>query len=137
MLVIKKILLVLLIIPVLLFCGFKKLERPFVVLSSSEIHDVNVKRIERDFGSGYRIYYALVMPNGLKYSGVRLQVSSLSDKVSNWGFSLVETRDLYIPRTDRIYKDYFIAKKPGRYVLQFFYLNKKNHPFAHIEFRVM
>ena len=32
--------------------------------------------------------------------------------------------------------DYIVARKSGRYVLQFFYLNKKNHPFAHIEFQV-
>ena len=133
---IKKIILVLLIIPFILLCGFKKAERPFLVLSGSEIHNVNMQRIERDFGAGQRIYYALVMPKGFKYSGVRLQVSSQSDKVSNWGFSLVESRDLYIDKYDQIHKDYIVARKAGRYVLQFFYLNKKNHPFAHIEFQV-
>lgn len=133
---IKKLLLCVLIVPLVLFCGFKKAERPYLILSSGTINEMNIQRIERAFASGQRINYALVMPNGLKYSGVRLQVSSQNEKTSNWGFSIVESRDIYIPSHYKIYRDYIVAKKSGKYILQFFYLNKKNHPFAHIEFWV-
>ena len=133
---IKKILLAFLVAPLILLCGFKKVERPYLILSAGMIDDNSIQRIERAFASGQRINYALVTPNGLKYAGVRLQVSSQSDKVANWGYSTVETRDLYIPKETRIYRDYILARKAGKYTLQFFYLNKKNHPFAHIEFWV-
>ena len=133
---IKKILLVFLIVPLILFCGFKKKERPFLILSSGTINAENVQRIERAFLVGQRVNYALVSPDGLKYSGVRMQVSTQSDKTTNYGFSLLETEDLYIDKYSKMYKDYFVPKKTGKYILQFFYLNKKNYPFAHIEFVV-
>lgn len=133
---IKKILLLILIVPFILFCGFKKAERPYLILSSGTINDMNLVRIERAFSEGQRINYALVSPNGLKYAGVRLQISSQSDKTSNWGFSIIESRDIYIPKYSKIYRDYFVAKKSGKYIIQFFYLNKKNYPFAHVEFWV-
>lgn len=133
---IKKILLVFLIVPLILFCGFKKKERPFLILSAGTINAENVQRIERAFLVGQRVNYALVSPDGLKYSGVRRQLSTQSDKTTNYGFSLIETEDLYIDKYSKMYKDYFVPKKSGRYILQFFYLNKKNYPFAHIEFVV-
>lgn len=133
---IKKLFLACLIVPLILLCGFKQVERPYLILSAGMIDDNNIQRIERAFASGQRINYALVTPKGLKYSGVRLQVSSQNDKVANWGYSLVESRDLFIPKETRIYRDYIVARKSGKYTLQFFYLNKKNHPFAHIEFWV-
>lgn len=133
---IKKILLVFLIVPLILFCGFKKKERPFLILSAGTINAENVQRIERAFLVGQRVNYALVSPDGLKYSGVRRQLSTQSDKTANYGFSLIETEDLYIDKYSKMYKDYFVPKKSGRYILQFFYLNKKNYPFAHIEFVV-
>lgn len=133
---IKKILLVFLIVPLILFCGFKKKERPFLILSAGTINAENVQRIERAFLVGQRVNYALVSPDGLKYSGVRMQLSTQNDKTTNYGFSLIETDDLYIDKYSKMYKDYFVPRKPGRYILQFFYLNKKNYPFAHIEFVV-
>ena len=124
---IKKLFLVFLIVPLILLCGFKQVKHPYLILSAGTIDDKSIKRIERAFATGQRINYALVTPKGLKYSGVRLQVSSQSDKVSNWGYSLVESRDIYIPKETRIYRDYIVARKAGKYALQFFYLNKKNH----------
>ena len=95
---IKKILLVFLIVPLILFCGFKKKERPFLILSAGTINAENVQRIERAFLVGQRVNYALVSPDGLKYSGVRRQLSTQSDKTTNYGFSLIETEDLYIDK---------------------------------------
>ena len=132
----KKFFLSLFAISLIFFCGFKKADKPYLILSAGTINEINIQRIERAFSTGQRINYALVTPKGLKYSGVRLQVSSQNEKTSNWGFSLVETRDIYIPTYSTIYRDYFVARKSGKYILQFFYLNKKNHPFAHIEFWV-
>lgn len=115
--------------------GFKK-EKPYLILSSGTINQDNTQRIERSFASMSRINYALILPKGLKYSGVRLQISSQDEKTSNWGYSLHQTKDLYLDTSLKIYRDYIVVQKPGRYILQFFYLNKKTYPFAHIEFMV-
>lgn len=133
---IRKILLLFLIIPLILLCGFKKTERPFLILSAGTITAESVQRIERAFTVGQRVNYALVSPDGLKYSGVRMQLSTQSDKTTNYGYSLIETNDLYIDKYSKMYRDYFVPRKAGKYILQFFYLNKKNYPFAHIEFVV-
>ncbi len=131
----KRILLVLLIFPLLFCTGFKK-QKPYLILSQEAITNQSIKRIERNFPVKSRIYYALILPDGLKYSGVRMQVSNQNEKTSNWGYSINMTKDLYIDTSSDIYRDYIYIQKPGRYILQFFYLNKKTYPFAHTEFMV-
>ena len=133
---IKKLLSIVFLFLMVLLCGFKFKERPYVILSAGTISSTTLQRIERVFFVGQRINYAIVSPDGLKYSGVRRQLSTQSDKTTNYGFSLLETEDLYIDKYSKMYKDYFVPKKTGKYILQFFYLNKKNYPFAHIEFVV-
>ena len=70
----KKIITILLILPLILFCGFfKKENKPYIILSSGTINSEYTKRIERNFNVGQRINYALIAPDGFKKSGVRLQ----------------------------------------------------------------
>ena len=117
-------------------CGFTKKEKPMVILSSSTVSEYNINRIERVFSPRQKIYYSLVVPDGVKYSGVRMQISSQNEKTSNWGFSVVQTKDIYIPLSNQAYGGYFVLNNPGHYIIQFFYLNKKNYPFVHKEFMV-
>ena len=65
-----------------------------------------------------------------------MQLSKQSDKTSNWGFSVEETRDIYITPGEKTYRSYFVPRTKGHYIIQFFYLNKKNYPFVHKEFMV-
>lgn len=132
----KKFLLVLLILPLIFLCGFRKTEKPFVILSSGTIDSISIKRVERYFNVNQPINFVLVFPEKVKYAGVRLQLSKQSDKTSNWGFSIIETRDLYINQGDKAYRGYILPRTKGHYIIQFFYLNKKNYPFAHKEFMV-
>lgn len=132
----KKFLLILLILPLILLCGFKRVEKPFVVLSSGTIDNISSQRVERYFNVNQRINYALIIPDKLKYSGVRMQLSKQSDKIANWGFTIEETNDFYVVKGDNVYRSYFVPRSTGHYIIQFFYLNKKNYPFAHKEFMV-
>lgn len=136
----KKLPLICLILSLILFCGFKVKEKPYVVLSTGDISTDNpqiTKRIERCFAPRQRINYLLVLPNGVKYSGVRVQISKQSDKTKGlWGYSIENTKDIYILKGEKYYKDYIVIKSGGNYILQFFYLNKKNYPFVHKEFLV-
>ena len=69
----KKIFTVILILPLLLFCGFlKKEKKPFLVLSSGAITTQTTYRIERNFASGQRINYALIAPSGFKKIGCKI-----------------------------------------------------------------
>ncbi len=132
----KKII-VLILMPLLIFCfSFKKEQKPYIVLSSGTITSQSANLIERAFMVKQRINYALIFPDGLKYSGVRMQISKQDDKTSNWGFSVISSKDLYLAKADKYYKDYIYIQTPGHYIIQFFYLNKKNYPFAHKEFLV-
>ena len=135
--VIKKILIVLLIIPVILMCGFKRKEKPLLVMTTGAITKENIERIEWTFNAGERINYAIIAPDGLKYAGVRMQISSQDIKTSNWGFKIYQTQDLYIDTSTEIYKNYIVIQRPGHYIIQFFYLNDKNYPFIHREFTVI
>ena len=38
--------------------------------------------------------------------------------------------------TKTVYTDYIVPRNSGHYIIQFFYLNKKNYPFARREFVV-
>ena len=132
----KKVLLILLILPLILLCGFRRVQKPFVILSTGTITSSSVQRVERYFNVNQRINFALIIPEKLKYAGVRMQISKQSDKTSNWGFSIIETKDLYIVDGDKAYRGYIVPRTKGRYIIQFFYLNKKNYPFVHKEFMV-
>ncbi|MBO5948899.1 hypothetical protein J6Q66_08700 [bacterium] len=132
----KKFLLIPLILSLILLCGFKRIEKPFIILSSGTIDTISTERVERYFNINQRINYVLVIPDKLKYSGVRMQLSKQSDKTANWGFTIEETNDIYITPGEKAYRSYFVPRSKGHYIIQFFYLNKKNYPFAHKEFMV-
>ncbi len=132
----KKIVVILLILPLIFFCSFKKKEKPYIVLSSGVVSNQNTQRIERIFQTRQKIYYALIAPDGFKTPGVRLQISKQDEKTSNWGFSIIQTRDLYLDTAQTAYRNYIYIQRPGNYILQFFYLNNKDYPFAHKEFIV-
>lgn len=133
----KKTIILLLIFPLLFFCGFKKKEKPYVILSAAPVTQQSVNRAERVFSPGQRIYYSLLSENGFKYSGIRMQLSKQDGKTSNWGFSIIATNDIYVVKGDSEYRDYIILQMPGRYIIQFFYLNNKRYPFVHKEFMVL
>ena len=133
----KKILLSILSISLILFCGFKRAEKPFAVVSSGKITQENLQRYERFFNVGQRINYALIAPDGVKYSGIRMQLSKQDSKTTNWGLSIVESKSIFIPKgKNNYYIDYIVPRESGNYALQFFYANKKNYPFARREFVV-
>ena len=105
------------------------------MLSSASISSMT-DRQERYFSTGQIIHYALISPDGFKYDGVRMQVSKQDEKTSNWGFSIVNSRDFIVDRAQNQYIDSLRLTRPGHYILQFFYLNNKDYPFAHTEFMV-
>ena len=132
----KKIIIILSILPLLFLCSFKIKAKPYVLLSSGTISTDATKRMERVFVAGQRINYALVAPDGFKKPGVRLQISKQDDKTSHWGFSIIQTRDFYLDLSQKAYRDYIYIQRPGRYYIQFFYLSNKDYPFARSEFWV-
>ena len=117
-------------------CGFKKKAKPIIILSSNQITQENAATVENTFGAKTRIYYVLYSPNGFKYPGVRMQISKQDDKTSNWGFKIIESRDISLDMAQNTYRNYLYIQMPGHYIIQFFYLNNKDYPFAHREFRV-
>ena len=121
----------------MLLCGFKRKEKPILILSNAPINQITLSRTERIFAAKQRIYYALIASDGFKYSGIRMQISKQDDKTSNWGFSIVNTDDIYIVKGDSEYRSYIVVQSPGRYIIQFFYSNNKRYPFIHREFTVM
>ena len=132
----KKIVTIILIFPLLFLCSFKIKAKPYVLLSSGTISTETTSRMERIFLSGKRINYALIAPDGFKKPGVCLQISKQDDKTSNWGFSIIQTRDFYLDLSQKAYRDYIYIQRPGRYYIQFFYLSNKDYPFARSEFLV-
>jgi hypothetical protein len=134
----KKIAVILLILPVLILCAFSfhRKKQAYIMLSSGTISPMTAERIERYFYPGQRIYYAVISPDGFSYQGVRMQLSKQDDKTSNWGFSIIQSRDFIIDMAQNQYNDHITVSRPGRYILQFFYLNNKDYPFAHTEFMV-
>ena len=134
----KKFIVILLILPVFFLCGFslKKTKRAYIMLSASNISSMTAQRIERYFYPGQIIHYALISPDGFKYQGIRMQVSKQDEKTSNWGFSIVQSRDFVVDMAQNQYIDSVRLTRPGHYILQFFYLNNKDYPFAHTEFMV-
>lgn len=133
----KKTVLIILILTLIVFSGFKKKEKPYVILSSGTITQESTVRVERYFSVGQRINYLLAAPDGVKYSGIRMQISKQDEKTSNWGFSVIKTEDIFIPVSDQSYRGYIVLLRPGHYIIQFFYLNNKRYPFIHKEFQVI
>ena len=70
----KKIVVILLILPVLFLCSFTfhRKRQAYIMLSSGTISPMTAQRLERYFYPGQRIYYALISPDGFKYQGIRM-----------------------------------------------------------------
>ena len=135
----KKTAVILLIIPVLFCCGFifKRREKPVILLSSNVITKDTAQVIENVFEVQSRIYLMLYSKDGFKYPAVRMQITKQDDKVSNWGFSLISAKNIYLDTSSNAYRDYIYLRQPGHYIVQFFYVNNKDYPFAHREFKVL
>lgn len=131
----KTAVLILAIVLILFTAGFKRKSKPVIVLSSNPVID-GAQRIENNFPARSRIYIALYAENGFKYPGARLQISKQDNKTSNWGFSIVSAKDIYLDLSEKVYRDYIVLPKGGHYIIQFFYLNNKDYPFVHREFGV-
>lgn len=133
----NKFIITILIFTVIISCSaFKKHEKPYIMLSTGSITSENAKRTEKIFTSGQRINIGLIAPEGFKDYGIRQQLSRQDEKTSNWGYTLIQSKDIFQDKTLKLYKDYIYIYRPGRYILQYFYINKKNYPFAHYEFSV-
>ena len=132
----KKAIIVLLILPLIFLCGFRKKEKPYVILSSAMVTKENISRVERYFSVGQRVHYTIVAPDGVKYPGIRMQLSKQSDKTTNWGFSIEKSEEIFVPKSEQFYRSYFVPTSSGKYIIQFFYLNNKRYPFIHKEFFV-
>lgn len=132
----KRFAAVFLIPAVFLCCGFRK--KPVIILSSNLVTNDTAQVIENTFNSQQKIYYALYSKKGFKKQGIRLQISKQSDKTKkNWGFSIISAKDIYLDKNVNIYRDYIFIQTPGDYIIQFFYLDNKDYPFAHREFKVL
>ncbi len=132
----KKISVILIILSLIFLCGFKRKAKPIIILSSNKITNETAYKIENNFFAKSRIFYVLYAADGFKYQGIRLQISKKEDKTSNWGFSLIMSRDIYVNSGEKIYRDNLYLSQKGHYIIQFFYLNNKDYPFAHREFKV-
>lgn len=118
-------------------CGFSfsHKEKPYVYLSSdSMVYQGNQPRIERRFNAGQRIYYTLVAPDGFKDAGVRFKIVKHDEKTSNWGYSILSVKDIYLDLGKTSYRDYFVLGQKGHYVVEFYYAKSLNYPFARNEF---
>lgn len=132
----KKFLVVLLIFCSIFCVGFKKYKKPYAIITAGSITQENTQRLERFFAIGQRINIGIFAPSGFKYEGIRLQISKQDEKTSNWGFSIIQSRDIYLDKSTDRYTDYIVLNRSGHYILQFFYLNNKDYPFIHREFYV-
>ena len=133
----KKILIILPVLFSLLFCGFGFAhKKPYAVLSSTRITDEFSDYKEIVFAQKQRIYFAVFAPEGFKYSGIRIQLSKQDEKTANWGFSIVNTEDIYVTKGNNEFRNYVVAPTSGHYILQCFYLNNTRYPFIHREFWV-
>lgn len=132
----KKFLVIILLLCLFFTTGFKRKEKPFVLLSSAYITNDTFKYFERNFFIGQKVYYAVVAPEYFKDNSVRVQVSFQNEKTSNWGYEIIETNDIFIDKAQKIYRNYVVPRKKGHYILQFFYIDNKRYPFAHVEFMV-
>lgn len=132
----KKIIIILLILPFMLCCAFKREQKPYAVISANPITVSSIKRIEHSFMEKRRVYYVVYAPEGFKYSGIRVQLSKQDDKTSNWGFSIVHAEDIYVEKGNNEFRGYVLPPAKGHYILQCFYSNNKRYPFIHKEFMV-
>lgn len=135
----KKIALLFIITAAIILTGTvsfsKENTKPYIILSSVKVNmpEENI-RLERNFSVGKRIFYTVVIPKGIKDKGIRMQISKQDEKTSNWGFSIIMSKDFYPDRALNYFEDYFVLRQKGHYILQFFYLDNKRYPFAHTEF---
>lgn len=133
----KYLLSIIILFSVIFTCGFSlsKKQKPYVYISSAPVvYNEGQARIERRFNAGQRVYYTLVAPDGFKDAGVRFKIVKHEEKTSNWGYSVLRAKDIYLDLSKSIYCDYFVIAQKGHYVVEFYYARDLKYPFARNEF---
>ena len=127
----KKFLVILFLFICFFECGFGRRNRPIIFYSTTPITKQDTQNITRILNKDQRIYFAIIVPKGLKKGVYRVQIVKKDEKSEFWGYKYCRHYDYKIEEDNTpTITDYFVLNEKGLYFIQLFNLENINKPIA-------
>ena len=122
-----------LIICLLLFfvTGCGRFSKNVIIFNDEAFSKDNFNQVKTGFYAGERIYYLFASPDKFKAPYIRVQVSSVTDKVHTLFYKPIWSGDYRLMKDEvYYYTNYFVLHQKGKYLVQVFRMDDLHHPLA-------
>lgn len=128
---IKKYLLIFCIL-IFIVTGCGNFSKNVIIFNDEAFSKDNFNQVKTNFYAGERIYYLFASPDKFKVPYIRVQVSSVTDKVHTLFYKPIWSAD-YKLMNDEVYyyTNYFVLHQKGKYLVQIFRRDDLHHPLAY------
>lgn len=113
-----------------------KKNRPLILFNARPITNATVNETTRYFGSGRKIHFIVIVPQGFKDDYIRVQVVKKEQKTEHWGYKIYWAKDYCVERGEKYFISYIVIDEPGYYFLQVFDFKDFDWPLARNDFWV-
>lgn len=122
----------------LLVTGCSSIKNGSVIIFNDEpFSKDNFNQVKTNFYAGQKIYYLFASPKKFKAPYIRVQVSSVVDRVHTLFYKPTWSNDYKLMKDEvYYYTDYFVIHSKGKYLIQIFRMDDLHHPLCYAFFTV-
>lgn len=136
----KTLIILFLFATALLSSGYRfhilKKNRPLLLFNTQPITSSTVNNPTRYVKAGQRLYYLLIVPQGIKDDYIRVQLIKKEQKTEHWGYKIYWAKDFNIEKGEKYFTSYIQIDEAGYYFLQIFSFDDFDWPLARNDFWV-
>jgi len=108
-----------------------------IIFNDEPFSKDNFTQVKTNFYQGQRIYYLFASPYEFKSPYIRVQVSTVVDKVHTLFYKPYWAADYRLMKDEvYYYTNYFVIHSKGKFLVQIFKRNDLHHPLAFAFFTV-
>lgn len=102
-----------------------------IIFNDEPFSKDNFNQVKTNFYAGQKIYYLFASPRKFKSPYIRVQVSSVVDKVHTLFYKPMWSADYKLMKDEvYYYSDYFVLHTKGKYLIQIFRMDDLHHPLS-------
>ena len=117
-------------------CGCTE-RQDIIVFNDEPFSKDNFNQLKSNFKSGERIYYLYASTKKFKSPYIRVQVSSITDKVHTLFYKPTWSGDYRLMKDEvYYYTNYFVMHARGKFLIQIFRMDDLHHPLSFAFFTV-
>lgn len=112
-------------------------DKPAILFNKNPITKDTIYNCEKNFNTGRRIYYVILMPKKVESRYLYIQVIKKDNDYGELGYNLIWTRDIRLKDEEiNSFTDYFVINEKGLYLMKVFSKDNPRRTYAASEFYV-